>query len=221
MSSFDSPPSDYIASGDVDGRCSLRMTSTAPGRGVACPVWHVIVVMPKTRAQKMQEVATITDRLREAAGVVLLDFTGVKINELEELRAKGRAAGCAYLVVKKSLFGRAITESGIPIDVPGITGSLSMLTSASDPIAPARIAKGFGKDHAAMRVVGGVLRSGTHIEYMDAARVAALGDLPGRDELLQRLVGSMVAPLRGFAGVLHGTLRGFVGVLHAIAQAKA
>lgn len=177
--------------------------------------------MPKTKAQKVEAVAAIADRLHQSAGAVFADFTGVKINEIEELRKKSRAEGCEYLVVKKTLFKRAAKDESISFDASTITGALSILFGFSDPVAPAKVAKNFVKGHAAMRILGGLIREADIVRALDQTGVSALGDLPSRDELRARMVGSIAAPLRGLVGVLQGNLRKFVYVLNAINKAKA
>ena len=69
------------------------------------------MILPKTKAQKLETVTALVDRLDRMQGAVFADFSGVKINELEELRRSARVGGCEYLVVKKTLFRRAVAES--------------------------------------------------------------------------------------------------------------
>lgn len=177
--------------------------------------------MAKSKAQKSEEISEMTDRLGRMAGCLFADFGNLKVKELEELRGNARASGCEYFVVKKTLLQRAAKERGIPVDTTPITGSLSVLFGFSDPIAPAKLAKQFAKAHAALKVLGGLLREELGIRQLVATEVAALGDLPSRDELIARAVGSIASPLRGMVGVLQGNLRNLVGMLGAIQKVKS
>ncbi|MBI4433811.1 50S ribosomal protein L10 [Candidatus Uhrbacteria bacterium] len=177
--------------------------------------------MPKTKAQKMAIAEGLADRFRRMSGAVIADFGGLKMEEFDALRAKGRQEQCEYVVVKKTLFARALQNAQITLDASGLTSGVSVLLGFSDPVAPAKLAKTFAKDHPALRVWGGLLREDAGVRFLNAAETVALGALPSRDVLRARAVGSMAAPLRGFLGVLQGNTRNFVGVLHAIAQAKS
>lgn len=177
--------------------------------------------MAKTKTQKQETVAGIVDRLSRTTGVVFADFSGLKVAELEELRRNARAVNCEYLVVKKTLFRRAASDRNVPVTAVPESGSLSVLFGFSDPVAPAKLAKTFAKAHAALKLLGGLMREGAGVRALATAEVAALGDLPSRDELIARAVGSIAAPLRGFVGALAGNLRNLVGVLSAIQKAKS
>ncbi|MBI4434533.1 50S ribosomal protein L10 [Candidatus Uhrbacteria bacterium] len=177
--------------------------------------------MAKTKVQKQATVTGIADRLQRMAGAVFTDFAGLKVAELEELRRNARAANCEYLVVKKSLFRRAASDRGIGADAVGATGNLSVLFGFSDAVAPAKIAKQFAKAHAAFKVLSGLIREELGIRPLAGVEVITLGDLPSREELIARAVGSIAAPLRGMVGVLQGNLRNLVGVLNALQQQRS
>lgn len=177
--------------------------------------------MAKTKIQKQGTVTNIADRLGRMAGAVFADFSGLKMPEFDELRAKARAVGGEYLVVKKTLFRRAAEKCGVPADVADTSGALSVLFGFDDPIAPAKIVRQFTKTHTALRVVGGLIREALGLRVLEIAEVAALGDLPSREALVARAVGSIAAPLRGLVGVMQGNVRQLVYVLDAIQKAKS
>lgn len=176
--------------------------------------------MAKVKTQKAQEVAGIADRLNRTAGAVFADFAGLKVAELEELRRSARGVGCEYLVVKKTLFRRAASDHGVPVTTVPESGSLSVLFGFADPVAPARLIKTFAKAHAALKVLGGLIREELGIRSLEQREVATLGDLPSVDELRHRLVGSLASPLRSMVGVMQGNLRSLVHVLNAVREAN-
>ncbi|MBI2483426.1 50S ribosomal protein L10 [Candidatus Uhrbacteria bacterium] len=177
--------------------------------------------MPKTKAQKMAIAEGLSDRLRRMSGAVIADFGGLKMEEFDALRAKGRAEQCEYMVVKKTLFTRALQDAGMAFDASSMAAGVSVLLGFADPVAPAKLAKTFAKDHPALRVLGGFLREDAAVRVLTTQETVALGSLPSREVLIARAVGSIAAPLRGMLGVLQGNTRNLVGVLQAIAQAKA
>jgi len=177
--------------------------------------------MAKTRSQKEAMASGIADRLGRMVGAVFADFAGLKMSEFDELRANARASGCEYLVVKKTLFRAAAKERGIPADAADAPGGFSILFGFADPIAAARIVKQFAKAHAAFKVLGGFIREDAGVRTLATTEVVALGDLPSREALIARAVGSIAAPLRGLLGVLQGNARQLVYVLNAIQQAKS
>ena len=86
--------------------------------------------------------------------------------------------------------------------------------SAEDPVAPAKILSEFAKDHKALEIKAGILDGAV----IGLDEVKALADLPSREVLLAKLIGSMQAPISGLVNVLHGTLRNFVYVVDAVRQ---
>ncbi|MDO8463439.1 MAG: 50S ribosomal protein L10 [bacterium] len=177
--------------------------------------------MPKTRVQKQEMIAGVERRLDAMHGVVFANFSGCTVHQLEELRAAARKENCEYLVVKKTLFNRAVAAKEIPPEAVATDGALSVLFGFADALAPAKIAKAFVKANERFQVLGGLMRDRATILALSAAEVRQLGDLPSREELIARAVGSIAAPLRGLVGVLSGNHRQFVQVLNAIRESKA
>ena len=158
----------------------------------------------------------LVSKLQKAKSLVFIDFTGLKTSEVDDLRGQCKPDG-EYLVAKKTLFDVAVknaTEQGLTfsgIEAEKLKGEMAVIFHYSDEIAPMRLAEGFGKNHKAMQIRGGVYER----KFIDLAAVLAMAKLPGKAELLARLVGSLRLPLSGLVGVLQGNLRGLVQVLKA------
>ena len=179
--------------------------------------------MGKTRAEKVVAIEKIEQALAGAKGVAFVNFAGLTVKEVTELRRQCRAAGVAYFVAKKTLLKLAFERAGTtgsmnPRELPG---GIAAVFGTSDEISAAKLVNGFAKDHPAVQFVGGLLPEGTAWKFLSAAEVTLLAKLPGRQELLAQFVGTVANPLRGFVGVLAGTMRSFVQVLEAVRQAKA
>jgi large subunit ribosomal protein L10 len=176
--------------------------------------------MPKTRVQKKEIVAQLVEKLQKTKSLVFVDFTGLKTTEVNELRDKCSAQMSEYVVTKKTLFDVAVKEAAAAgivlkdVSAKALQGEIALLLGYGDELAPMKLSHAFAKDHAAMKIRGGAYE-GT---WLDAAKVLAMAKLPGKAELLARLVGSLRSPLVGMVNVLQGNLRGILQVLHARAR---
>jgi large subunit ribosomal protein L10 len=172
--------------------------------------------MHDIRPEKAAKVAELKELLTSSQGVVLVNYCGLTVAEDTELRKQMREAGVKYMVAKNTFIRIAAKEAGIE----GLDGILEQNTalacSADDPVAPAKITHTFGKDHEALQIKGGLLNG----KAISVDEINALAELPSKEELLAKLVGSMQAPISGLVNVLHGTLRSLVTVVDAIREKK-
>ncbi len=175
--------------------------------------------MAKSRAQKELTLATVTEKYGKAKSAVFIDYTGLTVADVTELRKKCKEQGAEYLVAKKTLFRKALEQQGMEIgsNLKVLQGNLGAIFGYEDEITPARITKEFGKGHEKMAVRAGIMEG----KFIDVAMVKALSSLPSKQELLGKLVGSINAPVSGFVNVLAGNLRGFVRVLDAVRAQKS
>ena len=172
--------------------------------------------MPKTRAQKEKVVADLVDRLNRIKAAVFVNYTGLKVLEVEELRKKLHEYQIEYLVVKNTLFKIALEKSTLDVKMDDMSGQVGMLLSYSDEVTAAKLAAEFGKLHPALKMKAGLLEG----EIIDEAKVIELSKLPSKEELLARVVGSINAPVSNFAGVLRAQVASVVHVIRAIGKAK-
>lgn len=173
--------------------------------------------MPKSRKQKEVGIESLVSGLKNAKASVFANFQGLKVSESEELRKKCRAEKVTVLATKKTLLRRALEDSGITgVDPKVYTGGVAVFMG-NDEVTAAKVVDTFAKSHDIVALFGGVLEG----KYMEASQVKALAALPGKQELLGQLVGTLNAPVSGFVNVLAGNLRGLVSVLNNIKEAKA
>lgn len=171
--------------------------------------------MAKTRTEKERIVQELTGQMQDAQAVVFADIQKLKIKDTDELRRLCREQGITMLVTKKTLLNKALQSRGIAAD--GFTGGVCAFFGTGDEVAPAQVVAKFAKKHDIMTLFGGILEGA----FIDAAKVSALSKLPGKQELLARLVGTLNAPVSGFVNVLAGNIRGLVNVLTAVKDSKA
>ncbi|WP_297862525.1 50S ribosomal protein L10 [uncultured Acidaminococcus sp.] len=172
--------------------------------------------MHDIRPEKAGKVAELKDLLTSSKGVVLVDYCGLTVAEDTELRSKMREAGVKYMVAKNTFIRIAAQEAGIEGLDAYLEHNTAVAFSAEDPVAPAKILNDFSKDHKALEIKAGILDG----KVIGLDEVKAVAELPSREELLAKLVGSMQAPISGLVNVLQGTIRNFVYTLEAVRQKK-
>jgi len=172
--------------------------------------------MHDIRPEKASKVAELKDLLANSQGVVLVDYCGLTVAEDTELRSKMREAGVKYMVAKNTFVRIAAKEAGIEGLDSYLEHNTALAFSAEDPVAPAKILNDFSKDHEKLTLKAGVLNGAV----IGVDEVKALAELPSKEELLAKLLGSMQAPISGLLNVLQGTIRNFVYTVDALREKK-
>ena len=170
-----------------------------------------------TKAQKKEVVKGLEEKIKQAKSAVFVDYKGLGVKDTMELKKTLRSAGVEYLVARKTLLELALKNSGLEVDVKGMDGQIAAVFSNMDEVAAAKIIDKFAKNNEHIKMLGGTLGS----QIMGEAEVKALAKIPSKEELLAKLVGTLNAPISGFANVLAGNLRGLVQVLKAVNEQKA
>ena len=158
------------------------------------------------RPEKVAMIAELNKTLKESKGMVLVDFRGIKVAQDTKLRRKMREAGVDYSVIKNNMASIAAKEAGIEGLDNYLKGPLAMVSSAKDPVAPAKLISEFMKENRVMEIKGGLVEG----KVINAEAVKALASLPSREVLLARLLGSMQSPITGLVKVLQGNIRNLV-----------
>jgi large subunit ribosomal protein L10 len=165
---------------------------------------------------KQPVVQEIKGKLEASKGAVLTDYRGLNVAEVTELRTKLREVGVEYKVVKNTLARIAANEIGIEGLDGYLEGPTAIAYGIEDAVAPAKVLSEFAKAHKNLEIKAGILEG----KVIDLNGVKALADLPSREVLLAKLLGSMQSPLYGMANVLQGNLRNLVYVLDAVRKTK-
>ncbi len=168
-------------------------------------------------SQKEQTLTEIKDRFARASSVILVDYRGLTVKEIQELRGKLRESGSELKVYKNTLTQIAMRELAMPDLGSMLEGPSAFAFTYGDPVAPAKTLIAFAKDHKSLEVKGGLLER----SVTDAVGVKTLAALPSRDELLGMLLGTMQNPNASLVRVLAGPASAFARVVKAIADQKA
>ncbi|MDP3997245.1 MAG: 50S ribosomal protein L10 [bacterium] len=171
--------------------------------------------MSLTRQQKEQRVAEGSQALSEAVSVVFMSYDALGVKDMEELRAKLFEQGIKMRVMPKRLMKLVLDKAKIDFNPVPQAGQMAILWG-NDAIAPAKVLNEFAKKRDNIQMVAGIMES----KLLSADEVKALALLPGRQELLGQLVGTIAGPIRSFVSVLSGVQRNTVYVLSAIRDQK-
>lgn len=148
---------------------------------------------------KQPIVQEISDNIKDAQSVVLVDYLGLTVAEDTQLRRQLREAGVTYKVYKNTLMNFAFKGTDFESLAPMLDGPNAIAISTTDATAPARVLSKFAKTAPALEIKGGVVE-GT---FYDADGMKAIAAVPSREELLSKLLGSIQSPITNFARVIN------------------
>jgi large subunit ribosomal protein L10 len=168
-------------------------------------------------AEKVKLVAQIKEELDAADAVWVVDYRGLTVKQAEDLRRKISAENASYKIYKNTFTIRALDELGLPSLGEIVQGPSAFVFVSGDPVSSAKVLKVFAKGNDALKIKGGLLNK----TVMSAEQVKAIADLPSREELVAKLLGTISNPLVGVVRVLNGTQEKFVRTLQAVAESKA
>jgi large subunit ribosomal protein L10 len=166
---------------------------------------------------KEQLVAELASKLADAKAAFLADYRGLDVEQVNTLRGELRKAGVEYQVVKNTLLKLAARNTGAACLEPHLQGPTAIAIAGDDPVAPAKVLAGFAKANDKFELKGAALDG----KLLSIEDIKALAELPSREELLAKMLGSMGAPVSNFVGVLAAVPRSLVQVLSAIQDQKA
>ncbi|MCC0642510.1 MULTISPECIES: 50S ribosomal protein L10 [unclassified Clostridioides] len=152
--------------------------------------------MRKAIEIKSEVVSEIVEKLQKSSAAVVVDYKGLTVEEVTELRKQMREAGVDYKVYKNTLVRRAAKEVGIEqFNEELLIGTNAIAFGYDDPVAPARILKGFMDSHPKMKLKMGVIEG----VFYDEAKIVEMANIPSREVLIAKLLGSLKAPISNFA----------------------
>ena len=148
---------------------------------------------------KQPIVAEISEAIKDAQSVVLVDYRGLTVEQDTSLRKQLREAGVTYKVYKNTMMNFAFKGTDFEGLAPYLEGPSAVAISTEDATAPARILAKFAKDAKALEIKAGVVEG---IVY-DANGMQAIAQIPSREELISKLLGSLQSPITNFARVMN------------------
>ena len=170
----------------------------------------------KNRAQKAEAISEFSENIGKATNAFVLDFKGITVPQVTELRKQVRESGSEYVVVKNTLALIGVKDSPLTKLSGHFSGMTAIAYNTTDPVALAKVLTKFAKDVPTVQFKGALLAG----QVVAATEIQNIANLPTREELLAKLLYLMQHPIRGLAVVLNGTIRNFAVVLDQIAKQK-
>jgi large subunit ribosomal protein L10 len=165
------------------------------------------------KSEKERVVEQLAERLRSTDTLMVADYRGLTMPEIDELRSRLLEAGARFTVVKNTLTRRAVEQAGTPSVLELIDGptAIAFLEADGDPVAVAKVLNDTARAHDVLVIRGGLLEG----DLVGDVEIKRLASLPPADVLRAQLVGSVAAPLTTVVGLFTAPLRDMVGVLEA------
>jgi large subunit ribosomal protein L10 len=172
-----------------------------------------LLITKKMKEKMLEEIA---EDLKQAELVIVTDYRGLNVKNINSLRGKLRSEKCRYRITKNTMNRLACRQAGFEMLESLFEGPTAIAYSSADPVAAAKIFIDFARENEALVVKGGMLSG----QMLDPASIKALGEIPPREVLLAMVVGGFQSPISGLVGVLQGTLRQLVYTVDAVRQQK-
>ena len=163
------------------------------------------------RAQKEKVVEELGQIFESSGVVVVAHYAGLTVAEMQDLRARARAAEASVRVAKNRLAKIALEGKPCESIADYLTG-MTVLTFSEDPVAAAKVAEDFAKDNKNYEILGGAMGS----DPLDRAGVEAVSKMPSRDELIAQIASCIGAPGSNIAGAIGAPASNIAGILSTI-----
>ena len=173
--------------------------------------------MAVSKAEKQTELAELEKAFRQADTAVLVDYRGITVPQVTELRRQIKAVGARYLVVKNTLAKRATAGTSFESLNVHFKGTTALVSTNTDPVAMAKTLSTFAKTAPVLKVKAAVVQG----QAVAASAVDELATMPTKPELYAKLLYVLNAPAQGLVTVLSGVQRGLLNVLVAAEKKKS
>lgn len=168
------------------------------------------------RAQKEQLVDELGQIFASSGVVVVAQYAGMTVAQMQDLRAKMREVGGSVRVAKNTL--AKIALNGKPSEkMAGLLTGMTMLTFSPDPVAAAKVCEAYAKTNDKFVILGGAMGS----EVLDPAGVKAVASMPSREELIAQIVGMIGSPASSLAGAIGAPGANIASILKTIEEKAA
>jgi large subunit ribosomal protein L10 len=168
--------------------------------------------MPLTREQKKKITEDLEEKIARQKAMIFVDFTGLKVKDLSDLRKKLRTENSELKVAKKTMLGLVFKKAGLAIEAKEIKGEIALILGYNDGLSLAKTVYQFAEANPNLKILGGFFEK----KFQEAEEIITLAQLPTREELLARLVGTVLAPVSNFVNVLQGNIKGLIYALSGI-----
>lgn len=170
--------------------------------------------MPNAHNEEMLQ--SIKEDLASTSAMFVVDYRGLSVKEMQQLRRDIRETGAIMKVYKNTLVGLALSEAEQPTLDDILAGPSAFVFAGNDVAASAKAIKNFAKANQNLEIKGGLMEGAA----ITAAEVEAIASLPSREELIAQIAGAISGVARGLATTVNGVPRGLAQVVKAVADQK-
>ena len=168
--------------------------------------------MALTKEQKQRILEQLKEKIVRQKAMIFVDFTGLKVKDLSSLRKKLKVVNSEFKVAKKTLLGLVFKKTGLEIETKKMKGEVALILGYNDGLSLAKMIYQFSEANPNLKILGGFFEK----KFQEAEEVITLAQLPAREELLAKLVGTIFAPVSNLVNVLQGNIKGLIYALGAI-----
>jgi large subunit ribosomal protein L10 len=176
--------------------------------------------MALTKQQKEKIIEDLKEKIESQKSMAFVDFKGLKVKDLSVLRKQVKEIGGQLKVAKKTLINLALEKFNLKLEGethqipahklwPGLSGQVAIIFAFEDPILPLKKAYQFSQTNENLKIISGIFDG----RFIGKEEILTLAQLPNREELLTKLVGSIANPISGLLNVLQGNIKGLIRVL--------
>ena len=170
------------------------------------------------KTEKEELVAEISEHLNQSTAVYLVDYDGIDVADINQLRRDFLKEGLTYKVYKNTLFKKSINDLGKYEKFEDILkGMNGFIFTGENYVAPAKIIKKYYDNANKFKLKGCYIDD----QYFDGDQLDVLASMPTKEEVMSSIVGSTAAPASGIVGTISAVMRDVVGVIDAISKREA
>jgi large subunit ribosomal protein L10 len=168
--------------------------------------------MALSKSQKEKILDDLKEKIAKQKAIIFIDFTGLKVKDFSNLRKKLKATDNELKVAKKTLMEIIFKNAKLEIDAKKLLGEIALVFGYKDIISPAKATWQFSQENQNLKILGGFIEN----KFFEAEEIITLAQLPTKEEMLAKLIGSIKAPISNFVYILQNNIKGLIYALSAI-----
>jgi len=171
------------------------------------------------KIEKTLFVENLTESLKSASLVVLIDYTGLSVKKQQELKKRLKSVGASMIVVKNTLFKIAGKNAKLEDNVISdnvLTGPVALITSSEDPLSPLQVLHKFAKEFEILNFKVGIVDG----SFFDKEQLEKLAQLPSKEILYSQVIGKIASPLYAITQLLNANMQKLVSILDQASKIK-
>lgn len=172
------------------------------------------IKMPKSKEEKTELLGKYKTIINENEGYIIVKSDCIDSATLSTLKQELKEIDANFTVVKNTIFKIALEETKQPLETQNFDGASAIITFNEDPTAPAKLVKKIQKEMELLEPRYGVVDK----TYIDSNKIMELAEIPSKEALYAKLLGSISSPISGLFNAINGNTKGFTRILHSLSE---